>query len=130
MKIAFASDDGEHVNTHFGFCEKFEIYEVTAKLYERLPAKIVEANQFIDEFGRIESRVNAVKDCTLLFITQIGPAAAARVTRNKIMPIKVDDGTKITEQLERLMTMLKNRPPLWLAKAINESAQKDEVYNG
>lgn len=131
MKVAFATDDEKHVNSHFGFCETFSVYELSLGKYEKLAPRKVVIVQNMEEAGRIEARVNAVNDCTLLFITQIGPAAAARVTRNKIMPIKVEDGTTIQEQLDRLMFMLKNRPPLWLAKALNESKLKDEfAYEG
>lgn len=121
MKVAFATDDTKHVNSHFGFCYKFAVYEVTPGKYQELPARDVVVEKNMEESGRIEARLNAVVDCTLLFITQIGPAAAARVTRNKIMPIKVEDGTSIVDQLNRLMEMLKKKPPVWLAKALNES---------
>lgn len=127
MKVAFATNDAKHVNSHFGFCEKFAVYEVTHGKYVELPARQVVIEQNMEESGRIEARVNAVKDCTLLFITQIGPAAAARVTRNKIMPIKVEEGTTIEQQLNRIMDMLKNKPPVWLTKALNESDLMGEM---
>lgn len=127
MKVAFATNDEIHVNSHFGFCETFSVYEITQDKYEKLSPQKVVVEEIMEESGRIDARVNAVSDCTLLFITQIGPSAAARVTKNKIMPIKVKDGTPILEQLDRLLEMLKNKPPLWLAKVLNEGKEKDEV---
>lgn len=129
MKVAFASNDGEFVNTHFGYANHFEVYELTFEKIEKLPTRVVKNEEDDSENGRIENRLNAIVDCTLLFITQIGPAAAARVTRNQIMPIKVPDNTSINEQLERLLTMLQTKPPLWLQKAMNGNKNTENAHS-
>jgi len=62
-----------------------------------------------DEAGKIDSRLEAVSDCTLIFIMQIGASAAARVTRRKIMPVKVAMGSPIDEQVKRLVATVRLR---------------------
>ncbi|WP_445490741.1 nitrogen fixation protein NifX [Niallia sp. 03133] len=124
IKVAFATEDGVHVNMHFGYCEAFDVYEVTKEKYEKLATRVINDNEDNNESDRIEERLNLVIDCTLLFINQIGPTAAARVTRSKIMPVKVQEGTLIQEQLDRLIMMLQSNPPLWLAKAMNNKVEK------
>ncbi|CAI9386082.1 NifB/NifX family molybdenum-iron cluster-binding protein [Niallia sp. Sow4_A1] len=123
MKIAFATDDGKHVDTHFGYTESFDIYDISKEKYEKVQTRVVSCASEISENNRIDYRINRIVDCKLLFITQIGPAAAARVTRNKIMPIKVKEGTLIQEQLDRLLLLLQSKPPLWLAKALNSEKE-------
>jgi len=123
MKIAFATDDGKHVDTHFGYTESFDIYDISKEKYEKVQTRVVSCAREISENNRIDYRINRIVDCKLLFITQIGPAAAARVTRNKIMPIKVKEGTLIQEQLDRLLLLLQSKPPLWLAKALNSEKE-------
>lgn len=123
MKVAFASDDGQTINTHFGYANQFEVYEISMDKFEKIPPRVVKNKEEDSENGKIENRLNAIIDCTLLFITQIGPAAAARVTRNQIMPIKVENNTSINEQLERLLEMLQTKPPLWLLKAMNSDTK-------
>jgi nitrogen fixation protein NifX len=96
----------------------FAVYNVTkagASLVELRKLAVV-LNQ--DEAGKIDSRLDAVSDCTLIFIMQIGASAAARVTRRKIMPVKVPFGSPIDEQLKRLVEMLQGKPPMWLAKVL------------
>ncbi|WP_340025480.1 nitrogen fixation protein NifX [Paenibacillus sp. FSL K6-1096] len=118
MKVAFATDDGSRVNAHFGQSPMFAVYEVTksgASLVELRRLTIVPGQ---DEAGKIDSRLEAVSDCTLIFIMQIGASAAARVTRRKIMPVKVPIGSSIEEQLKRLTEMLQGKPPMWLAKVL------------
>ncbi|SDY24322.1 nitrogen fixation protein NifX [Evansella caseinilytica] len=126
MKVAFASNDGVYINTHFGLANSFEIYDISAEKYHNAGPRFVMNRDDQGEGGRLEERVNSVADCTLLFITQIGPAAAARVTRSNIMPIKVDEDTRIVDQLERLQQLLKKKPPMWLAKAMNEKMKNGD----
>ncbi|MFD2880392.1 hypothetical protein ACFTAO_37780 [Paenibacillus rhizoplanae] len=77
--------------------------------------------------AKIESRLDSVGDCTLIFIMQIGASAAARVTRRKIMPVKVPLGSPIEGQLKRLVEMLQGKPPMWLAKVLRaEEAEENE----
>lgn len=127
MKVAFATEDGKRVDAHFGRCGCFSIFEVNADEFRWLQAReIVEGRDQI-ESDKIDKRVDAVKDCTLLFICAIGATAAAKVTRSGIMPLKVEEGTEIVGQLERLQDMLKNKPPLWLAKAMRKAEEGEAV---
>ncbi|MMZ68126.1 hypothetical protein D1872_307760 [compost metagenome] len=73
-----------------------------------------------------------MEDCALVFLMQIGASAAARVTRKKIMPVKVPGGSSIEGQLRRLQEMLRGTPPLWLAKIFNEeeALEEGEKQNG
>lgn len=122
MRVAFASEDGLTVNAHFGQSMQFAIFNVSkdggAEFQEirRVSADI----QSGDEHGKIEARLSAIGDCSLVFLMQIGASAAARVTRKKIMPVKVPMGSSIEGQLKRLQEMLRGKPPLWMAKILKE----------
>ncbi|MEK8215945.1 nitrogen fixation protein NifX [Paenibacillus sp. FSL L8-0463] len=118
MKVAFATDDGNRVNAHFGQSPMFAVYNVTKNGGELLELRKLPALLNEDEAGRIDSRLEAIGDCTLIFIMQIGASAAARVTRRKIMPVKVPFGSPIDEQVKRLVEMLQGKPPMWLAKVL------------
>lgn len=126
MKVAFATDDEKVINSHFGKCQLFIVYEMKPDKYTWYTTRYITSSEEDDEFDRIEKRVEAISDCALVFITAIGPSAAAKVTRNKIMPIKVEMGTGIEEQLDRLLLMLQNKPPLWLAKIMKQSQHDQE----
>ncbi|MEO3947390.1 NifB/NifX family molybdenum-iron cluster-binding protein [Gorillibacterium sp. CAU 1737] len=127
MKVAFASMDGKTVDAHFGHCERFTILEIDEVGYRYVESRDVSHRQGEGEVDKIENRVAAVADCTLLFICQIGPAAAARVTRRGVMPIKVVQGTRVSEQLEQLHAKLAHQPPLWLVKAMRQAEQALEA---
>lgn len=120
MKVAFATEDGKLVDSHFGRCTCFSVFDINTEDYRWLEAREISENNVNVESEKIDRRVDAIKDCTLLFLCQIGPAAAAKVTRAGVMPLKVEEGTEIMGQMERLQTMLRNKPPLWLVKAMRK----------
>lgn len=129
MKVAFATDDGVRVNAHFGQSPMFTIYNVTKSGGELVGNRKIPVILNQDEAGKIDSRLEAVSDCTLIFIMQIGASAAARVTRRKIMPVKVPLGSPIDEQVKRLVEMLQGKPPMWLAKVLR-AEEEGKVPDG
>ncbi|ULO08590.1 nitrogen fixation protein NifX [Paenibacillus sp. 19GGS1-52] len=128
MKVAFATDDGIRVNAHFGQSPMFAVYNVSKRGGELVELRKLPEIQYQDESGKIDSRLEAVADCTLIFIMQIGASAAAKVTRRKIMPVKVPLGSSIEEQVKRLVEMLQGKPPMWLAKILR--AEEEEEADG
>lgn len=125
MKVAFATDDGSRVNAHFGQSPMFAIYSVTKSGGELVGLRKLPTILNQDEAGKIESRIAVVEDCALIFIMQIGASAAARVTRRKIMPVKVPPGSPIDEQVKRLVEMLQGKPPMWLAKILRAEEEAE-----
>ncbi|MNZ64786.1 Dinitrogenase iron-molybdenum cofactor [compost metagenome] len=131
MKVAFATDDGLKVNSHFGQSPMFSVYEVRpgeANFVENRPVP-VQISQ--DEGSRIEMRIHLIEDCTLVFLMQIGASAAARVTSRKMMPVKVPAGSSIEDQIARLLDMLRGKPPMWLSKVLQaeQSGSREELSN-
>lgn len=130
MKVAFATDDGIRVNAHFGQSPLFAVYNVTKDGGELLELRRIPVSINQDEYGKIESRVDAIGDCALVFLMQIGATAAAKVTRRKLMPVKVPFGSPIEEQVKRLVEMLQGKPPMWLAKIVHAETAEGDDRNG
>jgi len=121
MKIAFATQDLITVNAHFGWAKHIMIYEVTPKGYH-----CVETLNFggdLQEDGnedKLTPKIEAVKDCAILYVAAIGGSGAARVIAKKIHPMKVKVPEPITEILEKLQAVLGGTPPPWLRKAMQK----------
>lgn len=130
MRVAFATDDGVHVNAHFGHSPMFAVYEVRPGDARFIENRTVPTQISSDETGKIDVRISLIGDCTLVFLMQIGASAAARVTRRRMMPVKVPPGVPIEEQIGRLLEMLRGKPPMWLSKVLlaeEEAASEQEV---
>jgi nitrogen fixation protein NifX len=68
----------------------------------------------------VESRADLLRECVVVYCTQIGGPAAARLVQQNIHPLKVSEGTSIEGELQRFQTMLKGNPPPWLRKRLAE----------
>ena len=126
MKIAFATQDLQRVDAHFGWAKNIAVYEISPEGYN-----LIEAIQFAGDLkedgneDKISPKIEAIKDCAILYVAAIGGSAAARVVANKVHPIKVNEPESITEILNKLQAVLKGTPPPWLRKAMNKGAERE-----
>lgn len=135
MKVAFATQDLKRVDAHFGWAKNIAIYEVTPADHQFLEA--IQFDGDLKEDGnedKLAPKLEAIKDCAILYVAAIGGSGAARVVANKIHPIKVTEPEPITEILERLQGVLKGTPPPWLRKVMTKGQERqfdfdDEVQN-
>ncbi|MBI1867248.1 MAG: nitrogen fixation protein NifX [Methylocystis sp.] len=125
MKVAFATQDLERVDAHFGWAKNIAIYELTPTSYQ-----FVEAMQFTgdpQEDGnedKLQTRLEAIRDCVILYVAAIGGSGAARVVAQNIHPLKVQQPEKIIDLLEKLRTVLNGVPPPWLRKVLSKGEER------
>ena len=125
MKIAFATQDLKRVDAHFGWAKNIAIYDVSPEGH-----RFVEAIQFdgdLKEDGnedKLAPKIEAIKDCTILYVAAIGGSGAARVVANNIHPMKVNQPEEISELLVKLEDVLKGNPPPWLRKILNKGQER------
>lgn len=136
MKVAFATQDLKRVDAHFGWAKSIAIYELSPEGY-----RFVEAVQFdgdLKEDGnedKLTPKIEAIKDCAILYVAAIGGSGAARVVANNIHPMKVPEPQEITDLLDKLKAVLNGTPPPWLRKALAKGRERqfdleDEVDHG
>ena len=129
MKVAFATTDGINVDEHFGRAGIFAVYELTPEDY-----RFVELRKFADALDtaivetrgqgelhddRVQSKVDKLADCKIIYLTEIGGPSAARLVKKGIMPVKVKESVTIEDSMKRLLDTVKGTPPPWLKKALN-----------
>jgi len=125
MKVAFATQDLKRVDAHFGWAKNISIYEISPNGYS-----FIETVQFegdLQEDGnedKLLPKLEAIKDCALLYVSAIGGSAAARVVAHKIHPVKVAEPEAIEDVLERLKDVLNDTPPPWLRKALMKDQER------
>jgi nitrogen fixation protein NifX len=126
MKIAFATNDNVHINAHFGWAPQIDVYEVSPEGYNFL--NTLEFEGVLKEDGnedKLAPKLEALSDCTIVYVAAIGGTAAARLIRQKVTPIKSrSEEEQIEEILTNLVQTLKGNPPPWLRKIIQQEAKK------
>jgi len=125
MKVAFATEDVEHVDAHFGWAKQIAIYDVCAEDCRFVTH--VEFSGNLQEDGnedKLGPKLEAIKDCAILYVAAIGGSGAARVVARNIHPVKVAETKPIAEVLMQLQAVLAGNPPPWLRKALNKGGER------
>ena len=134
MKIAFATTDGKRVDEHFGRAGTFAVYELSLDGYSFLEMRTfaegrdsaVEETKGMGQLhdDRVQSKVDRLSDCKIIYLTEIGGPPAARLIRKGMMPIKVKEPVPIEDSLQKLLETARTSPPPWLRKALNENVDQ------
>ncbi len=125
IKVAFASDNMIQVNQHFGSAKAFAIYAVDPDHYELLEAaQFGELAQDGNE-AKLSVKIQLLAGCAAVYCQAIGASAIKQLVDRKIQPIKVHEGSLITELLTDLQQEMQSGPSSWLAKAIAQHQSPD-----
>ncbi len=131
MKIAFATNDLVHINAHFGWAKQMAVYEVSPDGYQFLDTVKFDGN--LQEDGnedKLVPKIEALSDCTIVYVSAIGGSAAARLIRKRVTPMKAkSDEEEITQVLDKLVQTLKGNPPPWLRKVLQQQSQSFDELN-
>jgi nitrogen fixation protein NifX len=126
MKIAFATQDMQQVDAHFGWARHIAVYDIDAAGY-----RFVQTFDFGTELAedgnedKLAPKLDAIQDCAILYVAAIGGLGAARVVAMKIHPVKVPQPEPILDILDKLQDVLKGTPPPWLRKVLLKGQERD-----
>ena len=129
MKVAFCTENLSEVDAHFGWAKKIAIYEIEADA-----SALVELVEFAGDLAedgnedKLTPKLEAIKDCAILYVAAIGGSAAAQVIKLGVHPVKALQGDKaqsIAEIIVRLQEVLKGTPPPWLRKALQKGKARN-----
>ncbi|MDA8028872.1 MAG: nitrogen fixation protein NifX [Nitrospiraceae bacterium] len=125
MKIAFATQDLETVDAHFGWAKNIVLYDLDAGGYKLDHVVSFESNLAEDgNEDKLVPKIDALKGCAILYVAAIGGSGAARVVAQKIHPVKVEKPERISDLLERLRILLAGTPPPWMRKILRDQGEK------
>lgn len=113
IRLACASNSDEMLDGHFGSCERFLIYQVSAS-----EARLIEVRPTLETEHAEDknvARANLIKDCQVVYVQSIGGPAAAKVIRANVHPVKIALPGPARNSVSRLQASLASPPP-WLAK--------------
>jgi nitrogen fixation protein NifX len=132
MRIAFTTKDSKYVNAHFGSAQQIDVYEINAEGYTLAETLTFGGNLKQDgNEDKLLPKLEAMLTCTIVYVADIGPGAAARLINKNVTPIKAPvENAEIADILDRLVVTLKGSPPPWLRKALrkNQVAAFEDEY--
>lgn len=126
MKIAFASNNRQQVNQHFGATEAFVFYEVEPDRAQLVEVVEFTTAQMDGNEAKLSARIALLDGCAAVYCQAIGGSAIQQLLAHHIQPLKVESGTSIKELLEELQHHLhSDSPPAWLSKYFKRQALVD-----
>ncbi len=115
IRVAFATNDKENIDAHFGKSKQFQTYKISAK------ESIFLENIDIKE-KNTDKTISLLEDIDLVYFVDIGPVAAAKIIRKGIFPIKYKEIIRIKDELKKLESMLSKNPPPFIKKILKKRA--------
>ncbi|HEY5956923.1 MAG TPA: nitrogen fixation protein NifX [Polyangiaceae bacterium] len=115
MRVAFASSDGRAIDQHFGTARRFDIWELSAQ-GARCVERIVTDGECNQKDARIAARAMALDGCAIVYATELGGPAAAKLVGRNIQPLKAPHATLVAAVVAALQRVLSRDPPPWLRK--------------
>ncbi|HWQ43157.1 MAG TPA: NifB/NifX family molybdenum-iron cluster-binding protein [Desulfosporosinus sp.] len=120
MLVAFASSDGLTIDSHFASAPAFEMYKFTGDKQGVIHTSLA-AEDISEADDKVNARIKMLSACAIVYCTQIGGPAAARLVQSGIHPIKVPEGTLIADELNRMNNLLlSEKLPPWLKKKFDK----------
>lgn len=125
MKVAFATQDLERIDAHFGWARNLAIYDLTPEGWalDRVEQFSGDLQEDGDE-DKLAPKLEALKGVSILVVAAIGGSGAARVVAQNIHPMKVPEPEPIEGMLEKLRQVLAGTPPPWLRKVMGNSGER------
>jgi len=125
LRVAFATDDRERVNQHFGATTGFVIYMLDG---ER--AKLVEVAEFaeVDDGGmdgnenKLAAKIAALQGCAAVYCLAVGGSAVRQLLACGIQPVRLDDAAPIEALLGQLRQAVRDGGVPWIDKALKRDA--------
>ena len=121
IRVACASNVGEQLNGHFGSCQRFLIYQVSATACRLIAIRPALESPVVED--KNQYRAGLIDDCQVLYVMSIGGPPAAKVVRAGIHPIKRPDGGDARAAVQELQPVLAEAPPPWLAKIMGRAPE-------
>lgn len=133
MKVAFATHTGTCIDEHFGRAGSFAVYDVRPEGSEMLELrKVAEGDLDTDVVvtrgmgavhdDAVASKIEKLADVKIVYFTEIGGPAAAKLVRKGIMPLKAEPGTSVESEASRLSATMRDKPAPWMRRALADEA--------
>ena len=115
IRVAFASNDNENIDAHFGSAKQFNIYDISPESCEISTIIKIEEKD-------VDGTIELLKDVDIVYFVNIGATAAAKIINSGIFPIKYKEVVSIEEEIQKLIAMLNNKPAPFIKKILEKKA--------
>ncbi|AOV16378.1 hypothetical protein BJI67_04220 [Acidihalobacter aeolianus] len=120
IRVACASNGGDHVDGHFASCSRFLIYQVLPDELRLIAVREAVPEEPEPGEDKHAKRAALIADCHLLYLLSIGGPAAAKVVKRGVHPVRLREARPAEALLGELQGVMRGAPPPWLAKIMGQ----------
>ena len=118
LQVAFATDDRQRVNQHFGASLGFAIYRLDG---ER--AALVSVAEFDEEAmdgneNKLAAKIAALSGCAAVYCLAVGGSAVRQLLAAGVQPIRLEEEAGIERLLGELQRAVREGGVPWIDKAL------------
>lgn len=121
VKVAFATNNREKVNQHFGAAESFAIYNVDPEHFAFVEALEFDKLDMDGNEDKLMPKIKALEGCVAVYAQAVGGSAVKQLKSKGIQAMKVPANSDIKSLLKSLQNELQAGPSAWLARAIQDT---------
>ncbi len=113
IRVAFATNDNENIDAHFGSAKQFNVYEISKEKYELSTIIKIEEKD-------VDKTIALLSGIDIVYFVNVGVTAAAKIINKGIFPIKYKEIISIDEEIQKLTDMLNGTPAPFIKKIIEK----------
>ncbi len=118
MKVAFATQDLTRIDAHFGWSRHLVFYDISPEGYHYLKIRDFGELREDGDDQKLAAKLSALRGCDMIFVSQVGAVAHARLVRQKVHAVTKFAGRTIDEALGELQWILRSRPRPWITRRL------------
>ena len=120
LVVAFASQDGDMVDEHFGSAQAFYVYDIHPDR-----ADLIGSIQFAREAkdgneDKLKPKLAWLTGSDVVYCASIGGSATRQLIAMGITPMKVNEGPDVSELIEAIQAQLNGAMEFWLANILKQ----------
>lgn len=125
LKVAFASDDNETVNQHFGAAIGFAVFALDgerAQLVQvaEFPPQTMDGNE-----NKLPAKIAALDGCAAVYCLAAGASAVKQLLAAGVQPVRLDDESPIEPLLKQINAAISDGGIGWVDKAMKTARDAD-----
>ncbi|WP_317933195.1 NifB/NifX family molybdenum-iron cluster-binding protein [Halioxenophilus sp. WMMB6] len=126
LTVAFASQDGEMVDQHFGSAQGFFVYEIDGDEAELIASKIFPKELKDGNEDKLKPKLQWLLGCDLVYCGSVGGSATKQLVTIGVNPVVVKEGPDVEEIIEELQAELNGEPSPMLKRILAKKAPKSD----
>ncbi|MBV1787708.1 hypothetical protein KQ940_06525 [Marinobacterium sp. D7] len=117
--VAFASQEGDMVDQHFGSAQAFFVWALTADRAELIASHDFGYEKKDGNEDKLKPKMKFLVGADVVYCGSIGGSATRQLVTLGINPIQVKGGPEVAELIEELQLQLNSeQPEFWLANIL------------